>query len=526
MHTVMHRAHAQPCLPPALPDDGQASYVQGLLALRNGEAEEAVALLTQALRRQAAHPGMRRNLVRALLVSEQYEQVVVHANAALSQTPNDAELHFAHGTALNALGQHARACAAFAHSLSLQPDHAACWLNMGNASADLEDLASAETLYRTAIRLDPSLPEAHASLGYVLTMQGRLGEAIGACEAAIHLRPDLVQGHWNLAIAALLSGNLSLGFTEYEWRKRHARYGGNFPVLPGLPWEGSNPAGRTILVRAEQGFGDAIQFARYLPEIHAAGGTPILLCSPALLPLIRSMAGVQAVASTAPLPAYDYWIDQASLPRVFGTTLDTIPATDRYLHADPIRAAAWNARLPQGCKVGVAFHGNPMHPADRRRSVPLDLIGKLPDIPGVSFVNLQHGDSARGLGLPNQTPWLTDYAETAALIENLDLVVTVDTSVAHLAGALGKAVWILLPHAPDWRWLLGRTDSPWYRSVRLFRQPVAGDWTTVLHQVMQALAFLGNAQAPAASNCLISNSSGSGRNGGVPPMGDTANDTP
>jgi hypothetical protein len=181
------------------------------------------------------------------------------------------------------------------------------------------------------------------------------------------------------------------------------------------------------------------------------------------------------------------WIDQISLPRVFGTTLDTIPAPDRYLSADPERALAWRGRLPDGRKVGIALSGNPKHSADRRRSVPLDLAVPLPDIPGMSFVNLQHGDAAHGLGLPDLTPWLTDYAETAALIDNLDLVVTVDTSVAHLAGALGKPVWLLLPHAPDWRWLLGRTDSPWYRSARLFRQPTAGDWRSVLDLVMLEL---------------------------------------
>jgi Flp pilus assembly protein TadD len=486
MHSLTDAAHTQPILPP-MTHDGQALYVRGLLALRAGETLDAVSLLTQALRHRPGHPGMRRNLVRALLVAERYEQVVMQANAALAGTPNEAELHFALGTALNALGQHARACSAFSRALSLQPDHAASWLNMGNASADLDDLASAEALYRTAIRLDPALAEARASLGYLLTMRGRLPEAIEACEAAIRLRPDFAQAHWNLGIAALLGGDLPRGFAEYEWRQRHARYRADFPALPGRKWDGSDPAGQTILVRAEQGSGDAIQFARYLPLISAAGGSPIFVCSPSLQPLIQSMPGVRVAASSQPVPAYDAWIDQASLPFVFGTTLDTIPAADAYLHADPVRVRSWQARLPEGRKIGVAFSGNPKHPADRRRSIPLERVDRLPDIADTSFINLQYGDSSRGLGLADLTRWLTDYAETAALIETLDLVVTVDTSVAHLAGALGKQVWLLLPHAPDWRWLLGRDDSPWYRSARLFRQPEAGDWTSVLAEVMQAL---------------------------------------
>jgi Flp pilus assembly protein TadD len=485
MHIVMDRPLAQPSAPP----DGRELYVRGLLALRGGNTGDAVSLLSQALRWQPTHPGMRRNLVRALLVAEQFEQVLIHANAALADTPDDGELHFARGTALNALGQSSRACSAFARALSLQPDHAASWLNMGNASADLGDLASAETLYRTALRLDPALPEAGASLGYILTMQGQLTEAIEACETAIRLCPAFAQAHWNLAIAALLSGDLPRGFSEYEWRRRHARYQVDFPDLPGRRWDGIDAAGQTILVRAEQGFGDVIQFARYLPMIRDAGGTPVLVCAPALVPLIQSMSGVQAVALSDSPPAYDAWIDQISLPNAFATTLDTIPAAASYLRAEPCLVEAWRDRLPNGRKIGLAFAGNPKHPADRRRSLPWELAGELLAIPHLSFVNLQHGSAARGLGLPDLTRWLTDYAETAALIENLDLVITADTSVAHLAGALGKPVWILLPNAPDWRWLLDRPDSPWYRSARLFRQPAPGDWTSVLTRVMEELAL-------------------------------------
>ena len=486
MQTVMDRTPTQPSCPPAAVD-AQALYVQALQALRTGDAEEAASLLTRTLRWQPTHQGMRRNLVRALLLAERFDQVLIQVNAALAETPDDAELHFARGTALNALGQPARACAAFARALSLKPDHAASWLNIGNASADLDDLASAETLYRTAIRLDAALPEAYASLGYILTMQARLNEAIEACEAAIRLHPDFAGAHWNLAIAALLGGDLRRGFQAYEWRKRHAAYRADFPDLPGPVWNGADVLGRTILVRAEQGFGDAIQFARYLPLIRDAGGKPILVCAPALVPLMQSLPGIQAVPSTGVLPEFDAWIDQISLPRLFGTTLDTIPANDAYLRAETDRVQVWRLRLPKGPKVGIAFAGNPKHPADRRRSIPSDLTQMLRDIPGISFVNLHHGKAARPLGLPDLTQWMTDYAETAALIDTLDLVVTVDTSVAHLAGALGKPVWVLLPHAPDWRWLLGRTDSPWYRSARLFRQPTPGDWTSVLADVATKL---------------------------------------
>jgi tetratricopeptide (TPR) repeat protein len=486
MHSLTNPALAQPALPP-IADDGRTLYVSGLQALRDGNTDEAIYRLTQALRRSPEHSGMRRNLVRALLVAERWDQVAVQATAALAGAPDNAELHFARGTALNALGQHTQACAAFARALTLQPDHAAAWLNMGNASADLDDLASAEAQYRTAISLDPVLAEAHASLGYLLTQQGRLPEAIAACEAALRVRPDFVQAHWNLAIATLLGGDLRAGFAAYEWRTRHARYQADFPPLPGRRWDGSDPTGLTILVRAEQGYGDAIQFARYLPMIRAAGGRPVLVCAPALVPLMRLIPGMEAIATADPVPPHDAWIDQASLPYLFGTTLATIPTPAGYLQADPARVAAWQARLPPGRKVGVAFVGNPRHPADRRRSIPAELTAILLTAPGVTFINLHHGEAAQRLNLTDLTPWLTDYAETAALIETLDLVVTVDTSVAHLAGALGKPVWILLPHAPDWRWLLERDNSPWYHSARLFRQAAAGDWRGPLQRIRAKL---------------------------------------
>ena len=472
-------------------DDGRALYIQGLVALRNGDADEAVSLLIQALRRQPTHQGMRRNLVRALLATEQFDQVLPQTDVALAATPNDAELHFARGSALNALGRSAAACAAFSRAIALQPNHAPSWLNYGNASADLDDLAAAESLYRTAIRLDPTLPEAHTSLGYVLTLQGRLEEAVGACEAAIRLQPDFVQAQWNRAIATLLKGDLKRGFAQYEWRKRHPAYRQDFPNLQSQRWDGSDPAGRRILVRAEQGLGDAIHFARYLPLISRAGGVPVLVCAASLAPLIQSMPGIEAVASSEPLPAHDAWIDQMSLAGVMGTTIDTIPAAAGYLSADQDRVRVWKARLPAGRKIGVAFAGNARQRTDRRRSVPLDVVLPLPEIAGVRFVNLQHGPSAGTLGLPDLSGWMTNHAETAALIENLDLVITVDTSVAHVAGALGKPTWILLSTAPDWRWMLERSDSPWYQTVRLFRQEKPGDWTDVLSRVFQEARSLG-----------------------------------
>jgi Flp pilus assembly protein TadD len=481
-------SRAIPTSPPEpLPQGGRELYIQGLLALRSGDADAAVELLITALRRQPSHQGMHRNLVRALIAAGRFQQALMQADACLAAAPDDAELHFARGTALNAMGETVRACVALTRAAALQPNHAPSWLNLANARADLDDLEAAEDLCRRAIRLDPALTEAHASLGFILTMRGQLPAAIKACETAIRLSSDFTQAHWNLAIAALLSGDLVRGFAEYEWRKRHLPYRNDFPPLPGPQWDGSAPVGRTILVRAEQGFGDMIQFARYLPLIHDAGGVPILVCAATMAPLIQSMPGVRVLSHRDPLPSYDAWIDQMSLPFVFGATLDTLPGVPGYLRAYAPRVEAWRAHLPAGKKVGLVLAGNSLHQNDRRRSIPQDLVFPLLELPEITFINLHHGASAAGLGLPDLSARLVDYAETAAMIENLDLVVTVDTSVAHLAGALGKPAWVLLPAAPDWRWLLGRSDCPWYASLRLLRQQQPGDWSGVLAQVMREL---------------------------------------
>jgi Flp pilus assembly protein TadD len=473
--------------PTTQPAADRSAYRLGLLAVRDGDFDAAVALLRQAAEANPLDAGIRRNLVRALLACGRFVEILAEASRALAMAPDDAELYYALGTALNGVGRPARACAAFARAIEIKTDHAPSWLNFGNASIDMDDLESAEALYRTAIRLDPALPEAHASLGYLLTRLGRLDDAIRSCETAISLRPDFARAHMNLATAVLLGGDLMRGFAEYEWRKRDDRYRRDFAPADTPVWDGSDPRGRTILVRAEQGLGDTIQCARYLRLIREAGGMPILVCSPSLVPLIASMDGVRAVPAGGPLPTHDAHIDLMSLPAAFGTTLDSIPFAEGYLSADPARIRAWNARLPPGRKAGVVLAGNPTHPDDRRRSIPPEVAGRLPEIPGLSFINIAHGPAAGRLGLPDLTQWMTDYAETAALVANLDLVVTVDTSIAHLAGALGRPALVLLPFAPDWRWMLERCDSPWYRSLRLFRQPEPGDWGSVLREVMGEL---------------------------------------
>jgi hypothetical protein len=312
----------------------------------------------------------------------------------------------------------------------------------------------------------------------------------------------LAEAHWNLGIALLTAGDLPAGFARYEWRKRHPSYAKEFLSLPEPEWDGGPLAGKRLLVLTEQGLGDTIMFARYAALLAARGAEVVIACDRRLVQLLQTAPGVaQAVPKSRDLPEFDLWVDQMSLPLLCGTTLQTIPSPDPYLQADPGRAAAWSARLPRigdARRIGVVWAGNPLHSNDANRSCPVDAFAPLAALAGVEAVSLQVGPrapEAAALGLQDLSPLLTDYAETAALLANLDLVVTVDTSVAHLAAAMGRPTWIMIPHCPEWRWLRDRSDSPWYRCVRLFRQPRPGAWDGVVDAVLEALRLDASAGA-------------------------------
>ena len=466
--------------------EARACYLAGLRQFSAGDLAAAIATLRIAVTLDPTHPGPRRNLIRALFAAGEHAAVIAETIEAIQLAPDDAELHFMRGTAFNALTRPLEAREALTISIALNPDFAPAWLNLGNAFMDVDDLAAAETHCRRALALDADLIEARISLGYMLTAQGRLAEAMEVLEGAIRMRPDNVQAHWNLATAVLLAGDLPRGFAEYEWRKRHDLFRRDFVNLPGPIWDGADPRGRTILVHAEQGLGDTIQFARYLPLIAERGGTPVLACEPSLIPLLTTIADARIVSKFDPLPRYDAWIDQMSLPHIFGTTLATIPSPAGYLTARPELTAAHRATLSPTPRIGLAWAGNPMHQNNRRRTPPEEEFAGLTALPDCHFVSLVPGRTLPGVASPTRP--LADYAETAALIAALDLVITVDTSVAHVAGALGHPAWVLLQYAPDWRWLLNRNDTPWYDSLRLFRQSSPGDWRSVIASVVAALA--------------------------------------
>jgi hypothetical protein len=357
-------------------------------------------------------------------------------------------------------------------------------------------LEQAVTLYRGAIAAAPAVPELHNNLGTALCELGRSGEAIPSLRRAVALQPDYTDAHVNLAMALLTHGAFAEGWQEYEWRWRMPAYARTRATLTAPRWHGEAGRGRRLLVHAEQGAGDTLQFCRLAP-LAAARGLEVWLSLPA--PLVRLLSGLPGiagvVANEAALPAYDVHCPMLSLPFALGITAGSIPHAP-YLHADPAQIAQWRARLAGvegGLRVGLAWAGSPLSPADGRRSIAPERLAPLAGLRHVRLFSLQKGGPPppASLGLVDVTAQLDDFADTAALVANLDLVVSVDSAVAHLAAALGKPVWLLDRYDHCWRWLAGRRDSPWYPSLRVCRQPRPGDWDTVLAAITHDLGRLG-----------------------------------
>jgi tetratricopeptide (TPR) repeat protein len=422
-----------------------------------------------------------------------FEAALAGAERALAHDPALLEARLIQARALRELGRSADSRESGEAAVALAPHSAHAWMALGNACFDLDLFDEAGPAYERALQLDPGLTEAHANLGFLLTAQGRYGEAIAACQRAVALRPDFAEAHWNQGFAHLLAGEYAPGWAKYEWRKRHPRFASAFARLPGPAWTGEALAGKRLLVHAEQGLGDCVHFARFAADLAARGATVILACARPLRSLISRAPGVaEAVDRDLPLPPYDYWVDQMSLPYLLEVAPDASAAPPSYLTADELRVAAWQEMLPEGRRAGLVWSGNPLHSNDRRRSVPAGNLAPLLTLPGWHFVSLQVGASAGDIaslpGILDVSDALVDFEATAALVENLDVVVTVDTAAAHLAAALGRPTFLLLPFAPDWRWLPSQPDSTaWYPSMRLFRQPRPGDWAAVVERVAGAL---------------------------------------
>lgn len=459
-------------LPQQLSADGNpelAIHLQMQRALarhQQGDVDGAAAIYREVL---ASEPGhalaqhflgvihyQRRELAAALPMLER----------SVAASPGEPEFRNNLGLALVAADRESEAIDCYRSALDLKPDHAVAWNNLGLALQSINDV------------------------------QG----AIDAFRRAVQLKPDFAHAHWNLSLALLLDGRFDEGWREYDWRLALPELGRNRHVYPGPAWDGSAPASKTVLLYAEQGLGDALQFARYATLLADAGARTLVHCVDALKPLIQTIAGVSGVlGSDAPPPEYDVHFPLLSLPRIFGTTPETIPSRTPYMTISPEHRDGARARIDARCgklRVGVIWAGNKQHSNDRNRSCPLAVLEPLLTIPDIAWFSLQQGEASRDIdaladpGRVTPLPANTPLIETAALVAELDLVISVDTSIAHLAGALGQRCWLLLPFAPDWRWMLGRDDTPWYPTMRLFRQAAPHEWASVVNRVAGELRKL------------------------------------
>ncbi|MGD0387897.1 MAG: tetratricopeptide repeat-containing glycosyltransferase family protein [Tepidisphaeraceae bacterium] len=475
------------------PDHADALHLSGVLAIQAGRLDAAVEFIRRAIAICSTNANYYSNLGGALKDRGQVDQAIAAYGQAIRLKPDFAEVHSNLGNALRNVGQLDEAIAACRQAIRLKPDLAEAHSNLGNALKEKGQLDEAITSHRQAIRIKPDLAVAHSNLGNALKDNGQLDEAIAAYRRAIELKADFVEAHWNYAWSLLTLGEFEEGWKEFEWRLRMPqwmRLGRDFSQAR---WTGQDARGKTILLLSDARFGDAMHFIRYAPLVAERGATVLLECQAELVPLLNRVHGISAVfARGERLPAFDWQTPLLSLPLVFGTTMKTIPANVPYLSARPQRIEQWANRLmgDASFKVGLVWAGNDRQNA---RSCSLATLAPLAAIPGVTFYGLQKGPEANqpvppGLRVIQMGDELHDFADTAGLVSNLDLVISVDTSVAHLAGGLGRPVWTLVPCNPGFQWLRDRLDSPWYPTMRLFRQATPGDWDGVIRRVAGELS--------------------------------------
>ena len=469
----------------------------GLALIDLEQYADAETALREALRWRPDAAHAHNNLAIVLRRTNRPAEAIASSQRAVELVPDFAAAHNNLGLSFLDANRLDEGTAALREALRLQPDFAHAHNNLAIAHWRKGRLDDAAASYREALRLQPDFPEALNNLGNTLADQGRFDEALALFDRAEQIKPGYFDPRWNRSLVWLLQGDLERGFPEYEARFELKHFQVRRPEQP--RWDGGDLAGRTILLHPEQGLGDTLQFVRYLPLVKARGGRVVFECPRPLLRLLAGVAGAdQVVPQGGPLPPFDVHLSLISLPAVLGPRFDAIPAQVPYLRADPVLVKRWRAALASrdGFKVGIAWQGSSQYRKDHTRSIPLVRFAALARVPGVRLISLQKGHGSEqvarvdfrvadlGADLDGTAG---PFMDTAAVMSCLDLVVTSDTAIPHLAGALGVPTWVALPTVPDWRWLLGRDDSPWYPTLRLFRQERPGDWASVFERIASAL---------------------------------------
>ncbi|MBW8039420.1 MAG: tetratricopeptide repeat protein [Planctomycetes bacterium] len=484
------------------PANPAALYSSGLIAFQTGEYEQAVVLISQAIKNKPQVPQFYNALGVVFKALGKPQKAIDAYRQALSIQSVYPQAYYNLANVLRDQGRYQEAVENYKNTININPDNVKAYNNLAGTLKKQNNLTEAMIYSERAIQLDPDNAEAYYNLATILGDQGRCSEAIDYYNQAIQLKPDYAEAHLNLSLALLLFGRFEEGWSQYEWRRKTKLNSSFYQRTPEkLIWDGSSFVGKRLFVQCEQGLGDTLQFIRYLPMVKARGGTVIFELWHPLINLLHEFDGIDkfvVLSPDKPDVKFDFYISLMDLPAIFRTTLDSIPDSVPYVYADSTKADYWRARLDgPDFKVGIVWAGSAKHENNHNRSCKLKHFAPLASIDGVRLYSLQKDASATqlrqfpaGKVLANPAEEFEDFTDTAAVIENLDLIISVDTAIVHLAGAMGKPVWTLLPFAPDWRWMLERDDNPWYPTMRLFRQEKWGDWETVFASVAEQLRIL------------------------------------
>jgi len=518
----------------------------GIALNERGRHSEAIKNFRRVLKLRPDYIEVYNNLGIALQDQGKYSEAIDEYLKAAQLEPGCAEIHYNLGNALQLLDRCEEAAENYRQALKLKPDYAQAYNNLAIAMKEQGRFHEAVENCEQAIQLEPDCSQFYSNFASILQYQGRLADAVANCERAISLKPDDAEGyfnlasvlrdcgrldeaieknsraiqlepdyteaHWNQAVAHLLKGNFEEGWKEYEWRRKTDWHTAAYPHRHKEPrWKGASFAGKRLLVHCEQGLGDCLQFVRYLPMVKSRGSVVIFEAWKSLHGLLKNFDEIDELVELSftrkTETRFDACVSVMDLPGLFKTTEDTIPSSVPYLHADPAKAEYWREKLSgPDFKVGIVWAGSARHANDYNRSCKLEAFAPITEIENVKLFGLQKGEPARQadqcarkIGVENLGEYLVDFTDTAAVIQNMDLIISVDTATLHLAGAMGKRVWALLAFAPDWRWMLERTDSPWYPTMRLFRQKDWGNWDGVLEACTNELQALAGKKSVAGS---------------------------
>jgi len=477
-----------------LPNYAAALCNLGVVLQNLGDLAGALACLEKAIAVRPDLAEAHNNLGLVLRQQGRLGEARAHYERAVTLRPNYVEAHCNLAALLRQEDRLEESVACLLKALELRPNFAPAYDNLGNTLRDMGRLEESAASHMRALAIAPNSARAHNNLGVTLRKQGKLSEARASHNRALAMEPSVPDFRWNLALLDLLEGKFDTGWPGYE--SRHERNENRPRGFPKPQWRGEALDGARILLHSEQGLGDSLQFLRYVPLVHAAGGTVVLNVPAPLRRLAAELAGVATLTVEGEtLPEFDCHAPLMSLPLAFRTTLDSIPARAPYLKVpeEALRAAEDLEWKNGTLRVGLVWSGNPKCTEDQIRSIQLRQLGAFLGLDGCAFYSLQLGAAAAQLDamqgrIIDLRFAIRDFADTAALMSHLDLIITADTSVAHLAGALAKPTWALIPFAPDWRWLMDREDSPWYPTMRLFRQPRFGDWQSVMERIRAELS--------------------------------------